>query len=234
MFKSMLKGISSNNKKRAASDPIHAFVMDYCAQIENRSALKQKVQDASFCVLDLETTGLDMSNDVIINIGAVKIKKGKITKLFEAYTKPPIPIPALSTEFHGMVDSMFVDKPIVAEVLPEFLQFVGDSVIVGHHISFDIHMLHRHIKEIYNVGMMNATWLDTMFLYQLAHGDQVHQPLDHLLEQYCVQCDQRHTALGDVVATAKVFVKIMEELPNSYRTIGDLFRAQNKIRHKEQ
>ncbi|MCK4503936.1 MAG: 3'-5' exonuclease [Desulfuromonadales bacterium] len=233
MFKSIFKGISSN-KKRTTKDPIHNFVYDACSKIENRSALKQKVHEASICVVDLETTGLDMVNDVIINIGAVKLKKGKITKIFEAYTKPPIPIPPLSTEFHGMVDSMFVDKPVIGEVLPEFLQFVGDSVIVGHHISFDIHMLHRHLKEIYDVGMMNATWLDTMFLYQLAHEDQLHQPLDYLLEQYCVQCDQRHTALGDVVATAKVFIKIMEELPTSYKTIGDLFRAQNKIRHKEQ
>ena len=72
-----------------------------------------------------------------------------------------------------------------------------------------------------------------MFLYQLAHEDQTHQPLDHLLEHYCVQCDQRHTALGDVVATAKVFVKIMEELPYSYKTVGDMVRAQNQIRRKD-
>ncbi len=232
MFKSLFKGIN-NNKKRSNIDPIHDFVLNSCAQIEDRSVMKHKVHEASICVLDLETTGLDMVNDVIINIGAVKMKKGKITKLFEAYTKPPIPIPPASTEFHGMVDSMFTDKPVIDEVLPEFLQFVGNSVIVGHHISFDIHMLHRHIKETYDVGIMNTVWLDTMFLYQLAHEDQMHQPLDHLLEQYCVQCDQRHTALGDVVATAKVFVKIMEELPTSYKTIGDLYRAQNKIRHKE-
>lgn len=233
MFKSIFSGIPKK-KKRTTKDPIYDFVVNSCTKIENQSALKQKVHDASICILDLETTGLDMNNDVIINIGAVKLKHGKITKLFEAYTKPPISIPPLSTEFHGMVDSMFVDKPVIGEVLPEFLQFVGDSVIVGHHISFDIHMLHRHLKEIYNIGFMNTVWLDTMFLYQLAHEDQTHQTLDYLLEQYCVQCDQRHTALGDVVATAKVFVKIMEELPNSYRTIGDLVRAQNKIRHREQ
>ncbi len=233
MFKSLFKGMGSQ-KKRSVVDPIHSFVIDSCAKIEDRSIMKHKVHEASICVLDLETTGLDMVNDVIINIGAVKMKKGKITKLFEVYTKPPIPIPPASTEFHGMVDSMFLDKPKIGEVIPEFLQFVGNSVIVGHHISFDIRMMHRHVKEIYDVGMMNAVWLDTMFLYQLAHEDQTHQPLDHLLDHYCVQCDQRHTALGDVVATANVFVKIMEELPSSYKTIGDLFRAQNKIRHKEQ
>ncbi len=233
MLKSLFKGISGT-KQQSSSDPLVNFVIQGCGKVEDRSVLKHKVHEASVCVLDLETTGLDMVNDVIINIGAVKMKKGKITKLFEAYTKPPIPIPPLSTEFHGMVDSMFVDKPVIGEVLPEFLQFIGNSVIVGHHINFDISMLHRHLKEIYGVGINNAIWLDTMFLYQLAHKDQAHQPLDHLLERYCVQCDQRHTALGDVVATAKVFIKIMEELPTSYKTVGDLFRAQNKIRHKEQ
>jgi len=233
MLKSIFKGMAGNKKKRGGNDPLQAYVIDTCATIEDRSVLKQKVHEASICVLDLETTGLDMVNDVIINIGAVKLKKGKITKIFEAYTKPPIPIPPQSTEFHGMVDSMFVDKPVIGEVLPELLQFIGDSIIVGHHINFDIRMLHRHLKEFYDVGIANTVWLDTMFLYQLAHEDQAHQPLDHLLERYCVQCDQRHTALGDVVATAKVFVKIMEELPTSYKTIGDLFRAQNKIRHKE-
>lgn len=232
MLKSIFKGFAGK-KKEIINDPLLAYITDACARIEDRSVLKQKVHETSFCVLDLETTGLDMVNDVIINIGAVKLKKGKITKIFEAYTKPPIPIPALSTEFHGMVDSMFEDKPVIGEVLPEFLQFVGDSVIVGHHINFDIRMLHRHLKEIYNVGITNTVWLDTMFLYQMAHEDQVHQPLEHLLERYCVQCDQRHTALGDVVATAKVFVKIMKELPPSYKTIGDLFRAQNEMRKKE-
>lgn len=113
-----------------------------------------------------------------------------------------------------MVDSMFEDKPVIGEVLPELLQFVGDSVIVGHHINFDIRMLHRQLKELYDVGISNSVWLDTMFLYQMAHEDQKHQPLEHLLERYCVQCDQRHTALGDVVATARVFVKIMKELPH--------------------
>ncbi|SEA55375.1 DNA polymerase-3 subunit epsilon [Desulfuromusa kysingii] len=231
MLKSLLKGFTG--KKKESADPLLAYVIEACGKIEDRSSLKQSIHETSFCVLDLETTGLDMINDVIINIGAVKLKKGKITKLFEAYTKPPIPIPAASTEFHGMVDSMFADKPVVGEVLPELLQFIGDSVIVGHHINFDIRMLHRHLKEFYNIGISHTVWLDTMFLYQMAHEDQKHQPLEHLLERYCVQCDQRHTALGDVVATAKVFVKIMDELPPSYKTIGDLFRAQDEIRRKE-
>jgi len=232
MLKSVFKGFAGE-KKKIISDPILAYVTDACSLIDARSALKQKIQDTSFCVLDLETTGLDMDNDVIINIGAVKLKKGKITKIFEAYTKPPIPIPPEATVYHGMVDAMFEDKPVIGEVLPEFLQFVGDSVVVGHHINFDIRMLHRHLKESYNVGINHTVWLDTMFLYQMAHEDQTHQPLDHLLERYCVQCDQRHTALGDVVATAKVFVKIMEELPYSYKTVGDMVRAQNQIRRKD-
>ena len=231
MLKTILKGLSG--KKRGGSDPILDYVIDACATIEDRSVLKQKISETSFCVVDLETTGLNLETDVIINIGAVKLKKGKITKLFEAYTKPPIPIPEESTEFHGMVDSMFVDKPVIGEVLPEFLQFVGESVIVGHHINFDIRMLHRHLKELYDVGIADTVWLDTMFLYQMAHEDQKHQPLEHLLQRYCVQCDQRHTALGDVVATAKVFVKIMDELPASFETIGDLFRAQNEMRRKD-
>lgn len=232
MLKSIFKGLPGKKRTRS-DDPLFDYVTDACSKIEDRSILKEKIHEASFCVLDLETTGLDMAIDVIINIGAVKLKKGKITKIFEAYTKPPILIPEESTQFHGMVDAMFEDKPVIGEVFPEFLQFVGDSVIVGHHINFDIRMLHRHLKELYNIGITNTVWLDTMFLYQIAHQDQTHQPLDHLLEHYCVQCDQRHTALGDVVATAKVFVKIMEELPASYKTVGDLFRAQDKMRIKE-
>ena len=231
MLKSILEGLTG--KKKGLNDPLLDYMTSACATINNRSTLKQKIQETSFCVLDLETTGLDMLNDVIINIGAAKLKRGKITKLFEAYTKPPISIPAESTEFHGMVDSMFEDKPVIGEVLPELLQFVGDSVIVGHHINFDIRMLHRQLKELYDVGISNSVWLDTMFLYQMAHEDQKHQPLEHLLERYCVQCDQRHTALGDVVATARVFVKIMKELPPSYETIGDLCRSQDEMRRKD-
>ncbi len=127
---------------------------------------------------------------------------------------------------------MLVDKPGIAEVVPEFLNFIGDSLITGHHINFDIKMLDRHLREYYGCNLEGAPWLDTMLLHKLVMENNTSTQLDDLLDVYCIDCDQRHRALGDSIATAKVFLRILHEL-SSYQTLNDLFRAQQDMSRKD-
>ena len=231
MWKSLLKNIAPL-KKTWNVDPLGDYVEKLCEQIRSRSGLKLDLREAAFCIIDLETTGLDLTKDVIINAAAVKIKSGRITKIFETYVKPPFSIPPESIQWHGITDDMLVDKPGIAEVLPEFLNFIGDSLITGHHINFDIKMLDRHLREYYGCNLEGAPWLDTMLLHKLVMENNTSTQLDDLLDVYCIDCDQRHRALGDSIATAKVFLRILHEL-SSYQTLNDLFRAQQDMSRKD-
>jgi len=231
MWKSLLKNVAPL-KKEWNVDPLGDYVENLCGQIRSRSALKLDLREATFCIIDLETTGLDLTKDVIINAAAVKIKSGRITKIFESYIKPPFPIPPESIQWHGITDDMLVDKPGIGEVLPEFLSFIGDSLITGHHINFDIKMLDRHLREYFGCNLEGAPWLDTMLLHKLVLESNTSTQLDDLLNVYCIECEQRHRALGDSIATAKVFLRILHEL-SSYQTLNDLFRAQQDMSRKD-
>ncbi|MEA3465177.1 MAG: 3'-5' exonuclease [Thermodesulfobacteriota bacterium] len=232
MWKSLLKNIAPR-KKEYSIDPLQDYIETLCEQIRSRSVLKMDLREASYCIIDLETTGLDLTKDVIINAAAVKIKSGRITKIYETYINPPFPIPPESIQWHGITDDMLVDKPAIGEVLLEFLNFVGDSLIVGHHINFDINMLNRHLGEFYDCNLEGTPWLDTMLLHKLVMENNTSTELDDLLNVYVIDCDERHRALGDSIATAKVFLRILQELSLSYQTLGDLFRAQQDMSRKD-
>ncbi|OQY18400.1 MAG: hypothetical protein B6I36_07060 [Desulfobacteraceae bacterium 4572_35.1] len=232
MWKSWFKNIATR-RKECNYDPLLEYMGLLCEKIRSRDTLKRSLHDVSFCIIDLETTGLDVNTDAIINAAAVKIKSGRITKIYEAYVKPPIPIPVESIKWHGITDDMLQDKPSIGEVLPELLSFIGDSVITGHHINFDIKMVEHHLQRTYGVSIEGTPWLDTMLLHKLVMENNTSTELDDLLSAYVVECDERHRALGDSVATAKVFLRILHELSSSYQTLNDLFRAQQDMSRKD-
>ncbi len=234
MWKSIFKSITTvTAKKEHCADPLRAFVAQMCTRIASHAHLADPVAEASYCVVDLETTGLDLERDVIINAAAVKIKKGRITKVYESYIKPPFPVPEESIQWHGLRDEMLVDKPTIGEVLPEFLNFIGDSIITGHHINFDIRMIDRHVREYYDCSIEGTPWLDTMLLHKLVVDNNTSTELDDLMNVYSVDCNARHRALGDAIATAKIFLRILHELTPVYRTVGDMFLAQKGLSRKD-
>ncbi len=232
MWKNWFKNIAIR-KKEYNYDPMVDYVESVCNKIRSRQCLKLGLDEVTYCSIDLETTGLDVEHDVIINAAAVKIKRGRITKIYEAYIKPPIPIPVESIQWHGITDDMLLDKPSIGEVLPELLAFIGDSVIIGHHINFDIKMVERHLQENYAESIEGVPWLDTMLLHKLVMENNTNTELDDLLNAYVIDCNERHRALGDAVATAKVFLRILRELSSSYQTLNDLFRAQQDMSRKD-
>lgn len=232
VWKSLLKNIAPRRKEWGI-DPLADYVEKLCVQIRSRDVLRLDLLEATYCIVDLETTGLDLEKDAIINAAAVKIKSGRITKIYETYIKPPTPIPVESIQWHGITDELLTDKPGIAEVLPEFLDFIGESLIVGHHINFDVKMLDRHLQEYFGCGLEGTPWLDTMLLHKLVMENNTSTQLDDLLNVYCIDCGQRHRALGDSIATAKVFLRILQELPASYKTLNELFRAQQDMSRKD-
>lgn len=210
-------------------DPVALFINRKCASVINSKTLDESLENAVFSVVDTETTGLDINEARIINVAAVKVQNFKIIDFYNSFINPEIEIPKESIKWHNITDEMVVDKPTVSEVLPDFINFVGDTIVVGHHINFDIKMINKEMMNFFGC-QMNNHWLDTMLIYANAiiKKDE-HYSLDHLLEKYNVTCNGRHTALGDALATAEVFNKMIIQASREYRTVRELCTCQKSL-----
>lgn len=215
------------------SDPVNSYVHRLCEMVKKNRSLDELIQNAEFSVVDTETTGLEIANARVINIAAVKVKNFKIVDFYNAFINPQMKIPPSSIDWHGITDDMVKDKPIAVEVMPEFLKFVSDNPIVGHHIGFDVKMINKELGEFFGCKLENYT-IDTMLLYSNAIvRKETHVSLDHLFDVYNVVCTGRHTALGDALATSEVFNKIIYQANKNFDTVGDLFNIQKEINQSQ-
>ncbi|MCW5752356.1 MAG: 3'-5' exonuclease, partial [Alphaproteobacteria bacterium] len=192
---------------------------------------RRRLDELTFVVFDTETTGLDPERgDEIVSIAGVRVVKGRVLtgETFERLVNPGRPIPAASTRFHGLTDALVAAKPPIQVVLPQFMEFCGDAVIVAHNAPFDLKFLHLHEAEA-NVSIRNAA-LDTLLLSALLDPQEEDHSLDTLLERYDVRLAGRHTALGDAMATAEILVRMIARLRDrGLATFGDVQAAASPL-----
>lgn len=165
------------------------------------------LRSLEYVVVDTETTGLKRDSDEIIQIGAVRIVDGRVLEgdSFERLVHPGRPIPPASIRFHGITDDRVAQAPDIAEILPEFMEFAGDAVLIGHNIAFDLAFMNR--TEV----VENPT-LDTMLLSVGAFPDHRGHTLEDLATLYDETVRDRHTALGDADLTARLFLHMVDDL----------------------
>ncbi|NLK37722.1 MAG: PolC-type DNA polymerase III, partial [Epulopiscium sp.] len=167
--------------------------------------------DDVFTVFDIETTGLSKERDKITEIGAVKIKNGKIVDTYSTFVNPERPIPAEITKLTGITDEMVADAPTIHRVLPEFLEFCKDSVLVAHNASFDVGFI-RVAAETLPVPAVDHTVLDTVELSRALLPDLSKHKLNIVAERLGVSLEGHHRAVNDAKATAEILLKFIDML----------------------
>jgi len=190
----------------------------------------KSIENTRFVVLDTETTGLDIINDRILSIGAICIVNNNIdvADSFEIYLKQAA-FKAETVEIHGILKEGKLKKLSEAEALENFIDFIGNAVLVAHHAAFDIEMINTALKRMELPKLKNKT-IDTGILYKKLEGKKDnHFNLDVLCKEFHIPKHDRHTAAGDAFITALLFLKIISKLKKERNLhYSDLFRVTGK------
>ncbi|MGL5634820.1 MAG: PolC-type DNA polymerase III [Sarcina sp.] len=170
--------------------------------------------DDEFVIFDLETTGFSSKNDKIIEIGAVKIKNGEIIDRFSSFVNPQRSLPAVIIELTKITDEMLVDADVIENVLPKFMEFVGDCTVVAHNAGFDVAFIKKNLADM-GKKFKNQV-LDTVPLARFLYPELKRVKLNIVAKHLGVVLDSHHRAVDDAKATADIllvcFKKLKEEL----------------------
>lgn len=168
------------------------------------------LSEVPFCVLDLETTGVSPDLCEITEIGAIRYEAGIETGRFHTLVNPGVAIPPTVTVMTGITHAMVVDAPRIEEALPAFLEFLGDAVIVGHNVRFDVSFLNAASLRLGYPRMPNRS-TDTLRLARRLVGSEIRSlKLSNLAAHLGSPTRPTHRAFDDALATAHVFWKLLE------------------------
>ena len=187
---------------------VEAYLVDDTKQIVTNPR-GQSFND-TYVVFDLETTGFSAEVDRIIEIGAVKVCNGEIVDRFSTFVNPEIPIPFRIETLTHINDQMVMNAPKIEEILPKFLEFCEDAVMVAHNAEFDTSFI---INKAEKIGInVDTTIIDTVLLAQFLMPNLHNYKLDTLTKHLNVVLESHHRAVDDAAATADIFVKMIKML----------------------
>ncbi len=207
------------------------YDFDLFAWSERSQELEDRpLTELAFTVFDTETTGLNPSQgDEIIQIGATRILNGKLlrSESFEQLVNPRRPLAPESAKIHGITSEMLRGQPEIGVVLPAFHAFARDTVLVAHNAAFDMRFL--QMKEESTGLRFDQPVLDTLLLSAVIHPGQESHRLEAIVERMGLTILGRHTALGDAIVTAEVFLKLIPLLAEKgIRTLREAREAAEK------
>jgi DNA polymerase-3 subunit epsilon len=197
---------------------------------QNPELDKRLLKELTYTVFDTETTGLDpQGGDEIISIGAVRIVNGRLLReeQFESLVDPRRSLPWASVKYHGIRPEMLENKPCIEQVLPRFHEFARDTILLGHNVAFDMRML--QMKEEQCGVVFDNPILDTMLLSAVVHPAHPKHSMAAIADRLGVGIVGRHTAMGDAIATAEIFLKLLPLLDDmGIRTLEQARRFSEK------
>ena len=177
--------------------------------------------DTTYCVLDLETTGLSAKTEKITEIGIMKVRNGEVLEEFCEFVNPEKPIPQRVQEITNITDDMVKDAPTIEEIFPKVLEFIKGTVLVAHNATFDIGFLKTVAKDLgYE---FDYTYVDTLPLARKLYPELKKHKLGKIAEYLKIKVEVAHRALDDVDTTVKVLREMMKTLKErGAKTVGDI------------
>ena len=157
-----------------------------------------------YTVFDIETTGLNPNRDSIIEIGAVKVRYGEIIKTFSSFVNPGHPIDKYITHLTGITNSMVSTAPSIEDALKAFLDFVGDDIVVGHNVAFDISFIKKNCMTHLNYNFKNKS-VDTLKISRILFPQHSHHRLSDLVSRLGISHCVDHRALSDAIQTKQCY-----------------------------
>ena len=173
------------------------------------------LQDLDFVVVDVEATGAKMPPNRIIELGAYRISGKKIVDSFLTLVNPEIPIPRFVAALTGINNEMVRQAPLFSEVVPRWLEFVDDAVLIAHNAPFDTNFINHEIARVYPGHRMVNPALCTVTLSRRAIPGLANYRLETVADNFSIHIPERHRAGSDALATAEVFLHLLDRLAAS-------------------
>ncbi|ANB58410.1 DNA polymerase III, alpha subunit, Gram-positive type [Anoxybacillus sp. B7M1] len=205
---------------------VEANIVDDGVPIAYNEAHRPLLED-TFVVFDVETTGLSAVYNTIIELAAVKVRDGEIIDRFTSFANPHHPLSVTTIELTGITDDMVKDAPDAGEVLRQFHEWMGDSVLVAHNASFDIGFLNVGLSKI---GLQKVTnpVIDTLELARFLYPELKNHRLNTLCKKFDIELTQHHRAIYDAEATGHLLMKMLKDARNKGIVYHDELNLHSK------
>lgn len=165
--------------------------------------------DNDYTVIDIETTGLDPSVDEIIELAAIRVRNGEISDSFSSLVKPSSPVSSFIASFTGIDNDMLADASSVNKVLPQYLNFIGDDIVVGHNVHFDINFIYDNAMKCMGIPFVNDL-LDMLRISRQKIHDVSDHSLSAMLSYFNIHPETAHRALKDCESTMILYQRLCE------------------------
>lgn len=181
-----------------------------------------------YVCVDIETTGIRPKWDKIIEIGAVKVRDGKVVDIFSELIYPGIHVPPRITQLTGITDEMVAGKSKIEEVLPRFVEFAENDLLLGHNLRFDYSFLKQ------NAINMNLEFtkqgLDTLKIARKVLPQLESRALDYLCDYYNIKDENHHRAFNDASVTSQLYLILMEQFGDENHSVFNPFELTYKVK----
>lgn len=186
---------------------------------------------SSFVVVDIETTGLDPQFDEIIEIGAIKVVDGNVTNTYNTLVKPTNEVDDYITELTGITNEMLEGAPSIKVVINNFYDFIGDNVILGHNVNFDINFLYDELFNHHNLEL-NNDFVDTMRIGRYLLKDLKHHRLIDIANNYGISILGNHRSLKDCEITLQIYNNMLQDILTKYESADEFLESCKRIKTK--
>ena len=193
------------------------------------------LKNASFVVFDLETTGFSVVHDAIIQIGAMKLERGGIVSTFNEFVNPQRHIPNKITALTSIDDNQVKDARLIDEVIKDFIDYIGDSILVAQNASFDVSFLYENMRRL-GIEHKEFPVIDTMQLARTFYAEDLKRfDLKTLAKYFKVNQEHHHLADDDTRVTANIFMQMLQTLYKNniynYKDINSAIKEEEAYKH---